>query len=215
MERILMTKYGFKRWKEEDFSDDGNRFTCYKVGKRVRVSKLVSEGEAYIDAGIDYGNLPYEVYSKLPCYKELSALNGVSTSSITEEDLQKLYEDCLTFEKAYDEAYDNMNWPTKQEIADKAREFFNDYIVVYNQLEQEFQFNILTIANKCTQYDWTRLRDYLISFRREFECYADPDKVANRDFMQVRSIGFVKTKPNAKNSFWVKCIRDIIEKYSD
>ena len=39
-----MTKYGFKRWKDGDFSDDGNRFTCYRVGKRVSVSKLVSDG---------------------------------------------------------------------------------------------------------------------------------------------------------------------------
>ena len=62
MERITMTKYGFIRSKEDDFSDDGNRFTCYRVGK-VRISKLVSDGEAYIDAYIDSGMLPYDIYS--------------------------------------------------------------------------------------------------------------------------------------------------------
>ena len=55
MKKIMMNKYGFVRWPEEDFSDDGNRFYCYKVGNRVRVSKLVSDGVAYISARVDRG----------------------------------------------------------------------------------------------------------------------------------------------------------------
>ena len=96
MKRIELTKYGFIRSKEDDFSDDGNRFTCYRVGK-VRVSKLVSEGEAYISASIDDYLLPYETYSKLPHYRDLDALNGVSASDITEEDIQKTYDSFREF----------------------------------------------------------------------------------------------------------------------
>ena len=53
MQRINLTKYGFIRDREEDFSDDGNRFQGYRVGKRVRVSKLVADGDAYISATIN------------------------------------------------------------------------------------------------------------------------------------------------------------------
>ena len=72
MKKIMMTNYGFVRWPEEDFTDDSTRFTCYRVGKRVRVSKCTYNGEAYISARIDGAKLPYEVYSKLPHYSPLN-----------------------------------------------------------------------------------------------------------------------------------------------
>ena len=209
-----MTKFGFKRWQEKDFTDDRNRFTCYRVGK-VRVSKLVSDGEAYIHASIDDYLLPYETYSQLPHYRYLSDLNGVSVSSITEEDLQKLYEDCISYEKEYDDAYNAIKWPTETEIADKAREFFTDYIKVYNQLEEELRYNMLTIANRCSSYEWSSLRDYIRSFRNAYEQYSDPDDYGRRLFKNIRSIDFVKKTPNVTDDFWVKQIRKIIEQYSD
>ena len=214
MKRIELAKYGFVRCKEDDFSDDGNRFTCYRVGK-VRVSKLVSDGEAYIHASIDDYLLPYETYSQLPHYRYLSDLNGVSVSSITEEDLQKLYEDCISYEKEYDDAYNAIKWPTETEIADKAREFFTDYIKVYNQLEEELRYNMLTIANRCSSYEWSSLRDYIRSFRNAYEQYSDPDDYGRRLFKNIRSIDFVKKTPNVTDDFWVKQIRKIIEQYSD
>ena len=85
MTRINLVKYGFIRDAAEDFSDDGNRFQVYKVG-RVRVTKLVSDGEAYIDGDINDCRLPYEVYSKLPHYKAIGRLNGVSLASLTEDE---------------------------------------------------------------------------------------------------------------------------------
>jgi hypothetical protein len=214
MKRIELTKYGFIRSKEDDFSDDGNRFTCYRVGK-VRVSKLVSDGEAYISASIDDYLLPYETYSQLPCYRDLDALNGVSVSSITEEDLQKLYEDCITYEKAYDDAYNAINWPSEKEIADKASEFFAEYVKVYNQLEEELRYNMLTIANRCSSYEWSSLRDYIRSFRSAYEQYSDPDDYGRRLFKNIRSLDFVKKTPDITDNFWVRQIRKIIEQYSD
>ena len=214
MKRIELTKYGFIRSKEDDFSDDGNRFTCYRVGK-VRVSKLVSEGEAYISASIDDYLLSYETYSQLPHYRDLDALNGISASDITEEDLQKLYEDCISYEKEYDNAYNSIKWPSEKEIADKAREFFTEYIKVYNQLEEEFRYNMLTIANRCSSYEWSSLRDYIRSFRNAYEQYSDPDDYGRRLFKNIRSLDFVKKTPNVTDDFWVKQIRKIIEEYSD
>ena len=68
MTRINMTKYGFVRWPEEDFSDDGARFTCYRVGERVRVSKTTYQGEVFISARIDGRKLSYNEYSVLEHY---------------------------------------------------------------------------------------------------------------------------------------------------
>ena len=80
MKKIVMTKYGFVRWPEKDFSDDGNRFTCYRVGESTRVSKLVSDGRAYlsIESSCGKGTLPYEHYSTLPHYNKACWMyNGV------------------------------------------------------------------------------------------------------------------------------------------
>jgi hypothetical protein len=214
MKRIELAKYGFVRCKEDDFSDDGNRFTCYRVGK-VRVSKLVSDGEAYIHASIDDYLLPYETYSQLPHYRYLSDLNGVSVSNVTEEDLQKLYEDCISYEKEYDDAYNSIKWPSEKEIADKASEFFAEYVKVYNQLEEELRYNMLTIANRCSSYEWSSLRDYIRSFRNAYEQYSDPDDYGRRLFKNITSLEFVKKTPNVTDNFWAKQIRKIIEQYSD
>ena len=214
MKRIELAKYGFIRSKEDDFSDDGNRFTCYKVGK-VKVSKLVSDCQAYIDARIDDYLLPYDIYSKLPHYRALGVLNGVPVSDITEDDLQKLYEDCISYEKEYDEAYNSINWPSEKAIADKASEFFAEYIKVYNQLEEELRYNMLTIANRCSSYEWSSLRDYIRSFRSAYEQYSDPDDYGRKLFKTTRSLDFVKKTLDIADNFWVKQIRKIIEQYSD
>ena len=107
MQRINLTKYGFVRWPEKDCSDDGNRFTCYRAGKKVRVSKLVSEGCAYlsIESSVGNGTLPYDVYSKLPHYHEATwAYNGVSVACLTDNSLKAFYNACVAYEKEYEEA---------------------------------------------------------------------------------------------------------------
>ena len=209
-----MTKYGFKRWKEEDFSDDGNRFTCYKVGKRVRVSKLVSEGEAYIDAGIDYGDLPYEVYSKLPCYRELSALNGVSTSSITEEDLQKLYEDCLTYEKAYDEAYNSIKWPTETELRVKARAYQMAWKECIIKLEEAIKFNSIALITNLSEYYFKEFQRYFKQVLSNAKQFEKPQEYAERLYKQTRSLDFMKKdiRNDVDNCFYVKEIYKFIRK---
>lgn len=139
MKRIELTKFGFIRDKSEDFSDDGNRFTCYRVGD-MRVSKLVSDGDAFIDADKHGGILFYEEYSALPHYKDLGRLNGVSVDYITEEDLQKLYDDCVAYEKEYKEAESKLVLPTKEELSKRytliyeAKKLICNYVVnFFNQ----------------------------------------------------------------------------------
>ena len=119
MKRINLTKYGFIRSPEEDFSDDGFHFTCYKVGK-VRVSKTIYSGVAYISARIINNELNYDEYSILPHYKSLSDLNGIPVEYISDDDLIKLedmeslfnniempliklYNNCIEYEKEYNQ----------------------------------------------------------------------------------------------------------------
>ena len=119
MKKIMMTKYGFVRTPESDFSDDGAKFDTYRVGNRVRVSKTTYKGDAFISASIDGTKLPYEVYGKLPHYSALDKLNGVSIESLTDNDLFDLVEACLHYEKEYLEAENTIKMPSLVEIKEQ------------------------------------------------------------------------------------------------
>ena len=124
MKKILMSKYGFVRWPEQDFSDDGSRFTCYKAGQRIRVSKTTYDGEVFISGTIIDGELPYEVYSALPHYCSLMNLNGISISSLEDSDLEKFYDDCLEYEQEYIDA--------ENQVISELKEIGKPFIVIMN-----------------------------------------------------------------------------------
>ena len=161
MKKIMMTKYGFIRCPEEDFSDDGNRFQVYKVGNRIRVTKCVSEGEAYISARLEGGQLPYDVYSNLSYYCDLGRLNGVSTDGVTEDDLQRLYESCLAYEQEYIAAENSIQYPTKEEITEQCQKIHAQTILDLNRAEQLFNQKALAAALTLSDYEWKRLKEYL------------------------------------------------------
>ena len=158
MKRIMLTKYGFVRSPEDDFSDDGNYFTCYKVGN-VRVSKLVADGDAYISATLD-GQLPYDQYSKLSYYRELDRLNGVPASTVTEEDIQRLYEACISYEKEYNDALKNVVFPTLEQLkahAEKLNAVYVDHIIEIEHLLREVAPQLLLTA---PDYEFKNLKSY-------------------------------------------------------
>ena len=213
MKRIELTKYGFIRSKEDDFSDDGNRFTCYRVGK-VRVSKLVSEGEAYISASIDDYLLPYETYSQLPHYRDLDALNGVSASDITEEDLQKLYEDCISYEKEYDNAYNSIKWPTIEQLRIKAGAYKLAWRECIIKLEEAIKFNAIALITNLSEYYFKEFQRYykqVLSNAKQFE---NPQEYAERLFKQARSLDFIERdiRRDVDNCFYVTEIYKFIRK---
>lgn len=213
MKRIELTKFGFIRCKEDDFSDDGNRFTCYRVGK-VRVSKLVSEGEAYIHASIDDYLLPYETYSQLPHYRYLSDLNGVSVSNVTEADLQKLYEDCISYEKEYDDAYNSIKWPTEIELRVKARAYnmaWKDCII---KLEEAIKFNSIALITNLSEYYFKEFQRYYKIILTTAKVYADPQKYAEELYKNPRSMDFMKRdlKRDVDENFYVTEIYKFIRK---
>ena len=119
MKRINMTKYGFIRNEREDFHDDGNNFKGYATGpnSRLRISKLVSDGRAYLSADMTGCKLDYTEYSKLPHYQEATWLyNGKEMELLTETDLHNWYKACVEYEKEYIEAESKVVFPTIEEI---------------------------------------------------------------------------------------------------
>lgn len=118
MNRIDLTKYGFVRSPQDDFSDDGTRFTCYRVGD-VRVSKAVWQDQVFIAGRYEGPDsyLEYEEASLLPHDSAMNKLNGVSKAGLQESDVKAFYEACVAYDKEYKEAVSKIVWPDQAEIA--------------------------------------------------------------------------------------------------
>ena len=146
---INLKKYGFVRCPNEDFNDDGSRFSVYRRG-RIYLTKCISFGTAYISARID-GYLMNDEDSKLDGYNELDALCGTKDAKeITDEDLQKLSDVCETYEKAYNEAESKLFYPTEDEIKAEieASEFSEAYKKVKeSDLTKLESYEASTVAN--------------------------------------------------------------------
>lgn len=212
MNKIMMTKYGFVRWPAEDFSDDGTRFTCYRVGKRVRVSKAVCNGQAFIDARIDGFKLPYEVYSDLPHYLATGKLNGVSVASLTDNDLFDLVEACLLYEKEYEEAENSIVMPTYDEIyaqASRVKAVRGGEFVI---AERYLKASIAEVTYNLSVYDWKEVQSYFRMLKDAAENY-DPADVATRMLGTSRSIDFCKPEcRELKESWYYTSLIKLIQK---
>lgn len=98
---INLKRYGFVRAPEEDFTDDGNRFTCYYYDpehngdKRFRLSKLVDRGDVYISVGYTSPESRRTKY--------FDDLNGVGVDTVINGGLEKLVKDIEEFKKGIDE----------------------------------------------------------------------------------------------------------------
>ena len=210
MKKIMMNKYGFERWSEEDFSDDGSRFYCYKVGKRVRVSKCTYNGKAFISARIDDIKLPYEVYSSLPSYIALDKLNGVSIDSLTDDDLFNLYEACIKYEQEYTYAENSIVMPTLEEITKHCRHI---KAIRRNELaiaEQIIRNNITTLLTESTDYKWKDIKYYYNAIVAQLNNYDEstyPQKILGTS----QSISFCKADHYTKaESYYYRQLVELI-----
>lgn len=209
MKKIMMTKYGFVRWPEEDFSDDGNRFQCYKVGKRVRVSKLVTNGEVYISARIDGNRLPFNVYKALPHYHSLDKLNGVSIASLTDDDLFDLVEACVLYEKEYTEAENSIVMPTIDEIRQQCLKIQAKVRSELTEINQHFN---IAFVSKVAEWEWREIRRQLLSLTARIETF-NPATYPQTILGTSRSIDFCKpTCSELKDSYYFTWIMDKINK---
>jgi hypothetical protein len=200
MKKIMMVKYGFVRTPSEDFIDDSSRFTCYKVG-RVRVSKHISEGEVYIDARIDGTKLPYEVYSSLPHYKALSRLNGVSLSTLSDDDLRALYEACEAYECEYTHAENHIVMPSLEELEEQCKLVQEKAIRNFTEVEQLISKNLTALAVTLREYEWTTIKRYLIELQNLIRRY-DPEKYPKTLYGTSRSIAFCKPDCQELKDSW-------------
>lgn len=217
MKRINLVKYGFVRWPEEDFSDDGNRFTCFRAGKNVRVSKLVSDGEVYlsIDATVGNGTLPHEVYCNLPNYNSASwKYNGVSVDSLTEQDIIDFYNACVNYEKEYEEAEAKIEYPTIEEITAQCEKITAKAIGQYKKASQLVVEAVLdgTITN-LSDYELSTLKSDLKWLKNATTNY-DPKTYPSRIYRKSSSFNFVKPdcwELNPKN-FYLERIEEYMKK---
>jgi hypothetical protein len=202
-----MTKYGFERWQAEDFSDDGNRFTCYKVGNRVRVSKLVRDGRAYISARIDGIKLPYEVYSQLPHYKVLDDLNGISVDNIDEDDLLELYHACVEYEQEYNAAEANLDLPTIEELELQCAIVINNVHRQIAEVECAIKNNITKLMVNLDSYKWDSIKHYYNSLLKEVDRYK---KYPAQMLGTAQSISFCKPNKTLSDSYYYEALMKII-----
>ena len=206
MKQIRLTKYGFISSPEDNFSDDGNYFIGYRAGN-IKVSKLVSEGQVYISADsspVDCEYLPYEVYSNLPHYHVTGDLNGVALTSITDEDLQNLYNDCLEYEREYKEALNSFTWPTKEEIISKAEERNDFYKAEYNEIINSV--NVETLL-KMNDYTLKTFKQYMNNLKAEI---VDPDNIVKNYYGHSSSVNYIKRE--TKPSSWYTWVKEVLQK---
>lgn len=215
MKKILMTKYGFVRWPEQDFLDDGSRFTCYKAGHRVRVSKTTYDGEAFISGTIIDGELPYEVYSALPHYRSLMNLNGISISSLEDSDLEKFYDDCLEYEQEYIDAENSVVFPSVVEITEQCEKIKAQAIIDADKAFDLFNKNFKLLIKNMSDYNWKRLKEYLKGLIDAVELYDSPEKItdyANKIYKTHWSFTFCKpTNSSLKESWKCSAVIEMIE----
>ena len=211
MTRINLVKYGFVRTHEDDFSDDGNRFQCYRVG-RVQVTKLVSDGEAYIDGDIDRGTLPWDIYSKLPHYPAVHKLNGVTLSTMTEADIQEFYEACQAYEVEYKSAENSIKYPTLEEIQAKAVKLTAKSILELSKIESLMSKYALEATTKFSPYEWKTLQEYTKNLMADVKRH-DPDTYPQTIVGQQFSFTFVKPDYGMKENYWFTSLRDLFAKY--
>lgn len=208
MKKINLIKYGFIRSPEDDFTDDGNRFICFKV-KDVEISKLVKEGRAYISASIEDGKLPYEVYSKLPHYKSLNKLNGVSVSDLTETDLYDLYVNCVEYSKEYQDAVNQTKYPTLQELQIKCDELTADLQNQLDRAKQLIKDNILKVFDNGNNYKLKDLLDYYKSLKSNVKNSYNRNTYPQSILGTSLSINLMKTNPT--KSWYLKQIEEILK----
>jgi hypothetical protein len=201
MKKIMMSKYGFVRWPEEDFTDDGSRFLAYRVGERVRVTKCTYNGEAYIDGSIHGTKLPYEVYSKLPHYSAIGKLNGVLIESLTDRDMIDLYEACLAYEQEYVEAENNIHMPTLEEIKKQCLEVQLKRTAELVDIKHKLANKAVDLALTLSEWRWKDIRGYLKSIESQFNSF-NPDVYAPKILDTNRSIGFCKPDCTELKDSW-------------
>ena len=205
MTRLNLCKYGFIRWPEEDFSDDGNRFTCYRAGKKIRVSKLISNGQVYLSIDSGIGELPYEIYKTLPHYYDAEwKWNGVSLAGLTDQDIENFYTACVEFEREYEELEAEFKFPTSEEIATRAAEVRALRVGEIKEIQDLLTAKLPVLLLTASPYQWAEIQRLFKNLLEE----------ANRDYSALRKDASLKFCSEdcreLKTSWWYERIKELI-----
>lgn len=215
MKKIVMTKYGFERWPENDFIDDGTKFTCYKVGERVQVSKATYKGEAFISARITDIKVPYAEYSKLPHYAELDELNGVMIDPLTDEDLLTFYNACLEYEREVIELENNIKYPSLVEIIEQCEKVQARAELDLMNAKELFNSKAIKAATILPRYAWDTLQDcikYLVDNVMRFDSLEKIEAYAHSIHRTSTSFAFCNSaNSDLQKSFWQGKLERILE----
>ena len=213
MKRINMTKYGFIRRESEDFHDDGNNFTGYSISSnsRLRVSKLVSDGQAYLSCDMNGNKLDYTEYSKLPHYNAAWDYNGVSVESLTEQDLINFYNACVAYEQEYLEAEAKVVFPSLDDIKLQCETVNAIRQAEIDEVSDLLERVAVRFVLEADRYVVSRFQDYFKSLKKRFfDAEKYPQSIQKSNYGR----NFVKsTNCDLQPSFYYKELMEILEKY--
>lgn len=98
---IRYSAFGIERTPEDDFSDDGTRFTAYRLPNGMEMTVAKDSDDIYLSVNKPYNKeVSYEEYSSLPHYKDLDMYNGVRKDSV---DLSKVIDASNKYLNEYNE----------------------------------------------------------------------------------------------------------------
>lgn len=124
LQQINLKKFGFNHIKEEDFRDDGYKFKVYRNEDfpKLRITKLITDANIYLDAYIEDSNLTYNEYSNIEGYNTLSEFNGYDRALFTEDNLLHWIADIEAYYNDEKDLEAKVTTPSKEEVLKKAEE---------------------------------------------------------------------------------------------
>lgn len=198
-----LTKRGCIRVKEEDFSDDGNRFKILNY-KNLRISYLKDQGDYFLSIRIPYSgeNYIYEDYKDKEWYKNCDKYNNCS--SIDPDDVIRICEEAI-------KGIEELESQPREEIdTTKMEERKQKEIVMAQKALEDFRnSNVIYTIKSEYQVKW--LLDYYHSLEREIQILQELDfsKLAYKDLKYKRNFfreyGYINIE-SEKDDFYIKSL---------
>jgi hypothetical protein len=206
-------KYGFTRYPEGDFSDDGNRFREYLFDGELPISYLRADGSVYISFHPDELDLNYEEYKNAPSYRESEKYNGVPEDQVDMQDLQNI---ATKYLKELHEIKDGLGETPDEDL----QAYFDDNhrynVKVYDMAKEIVRTNFDNlVALSKRPYALKNVFDYLRSLKSDANHMPDISNlngaVARRYASPEYRAELDKKIENIDDNFYLKEIREYLE----
>ena len=155
----------------------------------------------------------HEVYSALPHYKRATwDFNGISVSSLTDALLQDFYMSCVEYEKEYRAAEAAIQYPSLEELTEKAYKVVGKKILELQKLEALVAKNVVHAAMVFSEYEWKRVRDCIQHLNAEIVRF-DPTTYPSQIYKTETSFRFIKPEYEMSDSYWFTSIKEVFDKH--